>query len=67
MKNQEDIGNAIKQFYDEQAGNKLTSQLRDHIIIAVDLLEAAKARNNTAAEEIERKWCAKADGIATFE
>jgi hypothetical protein len=66
MKNQEDIGNAIKLFYGEQAGNQLTSQLKDHILIAVDLLEAAKAGNSTAVEENERKWYANADEIATF-
>ena len=66
MKNQEDIGSAIKQFYGEQAGNQLTSQLKDHILIAVDLLEAAKAGNSTAVEEIERRWYANADEIATF-
>jgi hypothetical protein len=66
MKNQEDIGNAIKQFYGEQAGNQLTSQLKDHILIAVDLLEAAKAGNSTAVEEIERKWYSNANEIATF-
>jgi hypothetical protein len=66
MKNQEDIGNAIKQFYGEQAGNQLTSQLKDHILIAVDLIEATKAGNSTAVEEIERKWYANADEIATF-
>ncbi|HJY10023.1 MAG TPA: hypothetical protein VJ250_03680, partial [Nitrososphaeraceae archaeon] len=56
MKNQEDIGNAIKPFYGEQAGNQLTLQLKDHILIAVDLLEAAKAGNDIALEEIEEKW-----------
>jgi hypothetical protein len=66
MKNQEDIGNAIKQFYGEEAGNQLTSQLKDHILIAVDLLEAAKAGNSTSVEEIERKWYANADEIASF-
>jgi hypothetical protein len=66
LKNQEDIGNAIKPFYGDQAGNQLTSQLKDHITIAVDLLEAAKAGNNTALEETEEKWYANADEIATF-
>jgi hypothetical protein len=66
LKNQEDIGNAIKLFYGDQAGNQLTSQLKDHITIAVDLLEAAKAGNSTALEEIEEKWYANADEIATF-
>ena len=66
MKNQEDIGNAIKPFYGDQAGNQLTSQLKDHITIAVDLLEAAKAGNSTALEQIEENWYANADEIATF-
>ncbi len=66
MKNQEEIGNAIKPFYGQEAGNQLTSQLKDHILIAVGLLEAAKAGNSTSVEEIERKWYANADEIATF-
>src|SRR5918994_3377684 len=66
LKNQEDIGNAIKPFYGDQAGNQLTSQLKDHILIAVDLLEAAKAGNSTSVEEIESKWYANADEIASF-
>ncbi len=66
MRNQEEIGNAIKQFYGDQAGNQLTSQLKDHILIAVDLLEAAKAGDNNAVEEVEQRWYINADEIATF-
>ncbi len=66
LKNQEDIGNAIEPFYGNQAGNQLTSQFKDHITIAVDLLEAAKADNSIALEEIEENWYANADEIATF-
>ncbi|MFL6496903.1 MAG: hypothetical protein ACJ703_10835 [Nitrososphaera sp.] len=66
MKNQEDIGNAIKPFYGDQAGDQLTSQLKDHINIAVDLLEAAKKGDNNTIGEIEKKWYANADDIATL-
>jgi hypothetical protein len=66
MRNQEEIGNAIKPFYGDQAGDQLTSQLKDHILIAVDLLEAAKAGNSTALEGIEEKWYTNAEDIATF-
>jgi hypothetical protein len=66
MRNQEEIGNAVKPLYGDQAGDQLTSQLKDHILIAVDLLEAAKAGNSTALEQIEQKWYANADEIATF-
>ena len=32
LKNQEDIGNVIKPFYGNEAGNKLTSLLKGHIL-----------------------------------
>jgi hypothetical protein len=66
MRNQEEIGNAIKPLYGDQAGNQLTSQLKDHILIAVDLLEAAKAGDSSAVQQVEQKWYANADEIATF-
>jgi hypothetical protein len=66
LKNQEDIGNAIKPFYGTEAGNKLTSLLKDHIMGAVDLLKAAKAGNKTGAAAAEKKWYDNADQIATF-
>jgi hypothetical protein len=66
LKNQEDIGNAIKPFYGEEAGNKLTSLLKDHILIAVDLLNAAKAGDDAGVQIAEKKWYQNADEIATF-
>lgn len=66
LKNQEDIGNAIKPFCGEEAGEKLTSLLKDHILIAVDLLNAAKAGDGAAAEEAEKRWYDNADDIAAF-
>jgi hypothetical protein len=66
LRNQEDIGNAIKPFHGSEAGNKLTSLLKDHILGAVDLLKAAKAGNTTGAAAAEKKWYENADQIATF-
>lgn len=66
LKNQEDIGNAIKPFYGDAAGDKLTSLLKDHILIAVDLLKAAKAGDSAGAQAAEQKWYKNADDIATF-
>src|SRR4051812_41252913 len=45
LKNQEDIGNAIKPYYGEAGGNGLTDLLHNHITIAADLLTAAKTNN----------------------
>src|SRR5215213_7355728 len=43
LRNQTDLGDAIKPFYGEEAGNQLTTLLKEHIQGAVDLLAAAKA------------------------
>ena len=66
LKNQENIGDAIKPFYGEEAGNKLTDLLKGHILVAVDLLKAAKAGDSNAAAEAEKQWYQNADDIATF-
>jgi len=66
LKNQEDIGNAIKPFYGEPAGTKLTGLLKGHILGAVAILKAAKAGNSTGAASAEKKWYENADQIAVF-
>src|ERR1051325_11274941 len=43
LKNQDDIGNAIKPVYGADAGSKLTALLHDHITTAADVVKAAKA------------------------
>jgi hypothetical protein len=66
LHNQEDIGNAIKPFYGDAAGDKLTALLKDHILGAAGLLAAAKAGDNTAVKAASDKWYANADEIAAF-
>lgn len=66
MKNQEDIGDAIKPFYGKAAGNRLTTLLEDHISIAVSLLQAAKAGDDAAFAKANKAWYANADDIAGF-
>ena len=66
LQNQTDIGNAIKPFYGEEAGNKLSALLKDHILGAVEVLKAAKAGNQTQLDTANRKWQLNGDEIATF-
>ena len=66
MQNQVDIGNAIKPYYGDEAGDQLTALLTDHIAIAVDLMTAAKAGDTAAFEAANAKWKANADDIADF-
>jgi hypothetical protein len=66
LQNQTDLGNAIKPFYGDAAGRQLTSLLRDHILIAADLLTAAKAGDSAGVADANTRWYANADEIATF-
>lgn len=66
LKNQDDIGNAIKPVYGDEAGNQLTALLRVHITTAGDLLKAAKAGNDPAFKEADKKWTENADDISAF-
>jgi hypothetical protein len=64
LRNQTDIGNAIKPYYGQAAGNALTRQLRTHILIAADLIAAAKAGNEPKLDDAQARWNANADQIA---
>lgn len=66
LKNQEDIGNAVAQFYGQAADDKLTALLKDHILIAADLVGAAKAGDQAKTADAQKRWYANADDISQF-
>jgi len=66
LQNQTDIGNAVKPFYGEAAGNKLTSLLRQHILIAADLIAVAKKGDQAGVTSQAARWTANADQIAAL-
>ena len=66
LQNQTDIGDAIKPFFGDKAGNKLTSLLHDHITIAVELLKAAKDGDTTAFDHAKTRWYQNANDVADF-
>jgi hypothetical protein len=66
LANQDDIGNAIKPYYGNEAGDKLTALLHTHITQAADLLKAAKADNKPEFERLNKEWTANADEISEF-
>ena len=66
MRNQDDIGNAIKPIYGDAAGEKLTALLKEHIAIAADLLVAAKNGDGPATDKAKAARYANADDIAAF-
>ncbi|HKW01409.1 MAG TPA: hypothetical protein VJN96_16410 [Vicinamibacterales bacterium] len=66
MKNQDDLGNAVARYYGAAAGTQLTTLLKEHISIAVDLIKAAKAGNKDAQKQADDKWHQNATQIADF-
>jgi hypothetical protein len=66
LRNQSDIGDAIKTFYGDTAGTKLTALLREHIIGAANILAAAKANNQAKLATAKTAWYSNADEIAGF-
>jgi hypothetical protein len=66
LRNQEEIGNAIVPFYGDAAGKKLTSILKQHILIAVELVSAAKAGNDATFQKKDKEWDDNAREIARF-
>ena len=58
LQNQTDIGNAVAGFYGRAAGDKLTALLKDHILIAANIVAAAKPA-------ITRKLPARTSGGTT--
>ena len=64
LENQTDIGNAVKPFYGRAAGEELTRQLRQHIVIAADLIAAAKAGEQAKLVDAQQRWATNGDDIA---
>src|SRR5438105_4998598 len=61
LKNQDDIGDAIKPYYGDDAGKKLSALLHEHINISADVVRSAKANNKTALDSANKKWYDNAD------
>src|SRR5687768_5237173 len=66
LRNQDQIGDAITPVYGEAAGEQLSSRLRDHIVVAADVLTAAKAGDTAGVDAAAAAWYANGDAIGTF-
>ena len=66
LANQEDIGAAVASVYGQAAGDRLTELLKEHIMIAVDLVAAAKSDDQAAFATHDARWTANIEAIAAF-
>jgi hypothetical protein len=66
LQNQTDIGNAASEFYGRAAGDRLTALLKDHILIAANIVTAAKAGDNAKVSSENKRWHDNATDLAKF-
>jgi hypothetical protein len=66
LRNTTDMGNALRPFYGDQLGDQTSALIKDHLVIAGDLVKAAKAGDMQSFESIDKKWHANADDIVNF-
>lgn len=66
LRNQQDIGNAVKPYYGAAAGDQLTKLLTEHIAIAGKIINAAKLNDMANLKVFNDQWFKNADDIAAF-
>ncbi len=66
LRNQEDIGGAIGSIYGDDAGKQCTALLKDHINIAVEVVQGAAAGDQAKFEDADKRWYDNASDIAKF-
>ncbi|MED0970473.1 acetylglutamate kinase [Bacillus paramycoides] len=66
LQNATHMGLSLEPFYGENAVKKYSALIKDHLVIAADLVKAAKAGDQNAAAAIEKKWYINGDEIVEF-
>lgn len=66
LKNPTDFENALLPYYGKEKAEMFSELLKEHLLMADQLVKAAKAGNSNAAADIRKKWYANADDIANF-
>lgn len=66
LQNPADFAEQLKPLYGAEKAAKFEKLFTEHLAIAGQLVNAAKAGNTAAADELRKKWYANADDIAAF-
>lgn len=66
LKNPDDFARILKPFYGEQKAMEFKHLLTDHLLIAADLLNAAKSGNTAEADKQRMLWYSNAEEISRF-
>lgn len=66
LRNPSDMAAVLRPYYGDQVSAKFTNLLRNHLVIAANLVKAAKSGDTKTAEKTEKQWFANADEIVAF-
>lgn len=64
LQNPGDFGKVLQMFYDDQTVNTFVNLFTQHLLIAADLVNAAKKNDSKAVTEAQNKWYQNADEIS---
>lgn len=66
LRNAKDFEKAFSFFYNEKIAHDIGNLLTDHLLIAGELVKAAKAGNDKAVVTAEQRWYRNADEIVNY-
>lgn len=66
LRNPADFADVLRQFYGDRTACCFKELLTEHLLIAADLVNAAKKGDTAAVDAARKKWYANADEISAF-
>lgn len=66
LRNATDLGNCLRPFYGDRIGDRYAELIKEHLVLAAELVTAAVKGDTETAAEKEREWYRNADDIAKF-
>ena len=66
LRNATDMGNCLRPFYGDQIADRYAELIKEHLVLAAELVTAAVKGDTKTAAEKEKEWYRNADDIALF-
>ncbi|MFJ8512501.1 hypothetical protein [Lysinibacillus xylanilyticus] len=66
LQNATDLGNCLRPFYGDQIADRYAELIKEHLLIAAQLVTAAAKGDTATADAKEKEWYSNADDIAVF-
>ena len=66
LRNATDLGNCLRPFYGDQLADKYAALIKEHLVLAAELVTAVVKGDTKTATDKEKQWFRNADEIAVF-